>query len=126
MPVPLAHLLRSVHRRRTRTVAEPARILAQAHRAAHVRDVLLRLHERDHRVAAIRRELARIAVVQSHDVTSKLDDRDLHAEADAEEWQPGLACIANRFDHPFDPAHAESARHEQAVILGEYLARALA
>src|SRR6185437_13169155 len=126
MPVPLANLLGTVHRGRARTVAQPARILAQSHRATHVGDMLLRLHERDHGISAIRGELARIAVVQSHHVARKLHDGDLHAEADAEERQPGFARVSDRLHHSLDAAHAEAARHEQAVVLGEYLASTLA
>src|SRR6185312_8225371 len=79
MPVPLAYLLRAVHGCGTRSIAEPARILAQPHRPTHVGYVLLRLHERDYRVSAIRRELAGVAVIESHDVPCELDNRHLHA-----------------------------------------------
>src|SRR6185312_3693891 len=126
MPVPLAYLLRSVHGCRTRSLAEPARILAQPHRATHVSYVLLRLHERDDRVSAVRRELAGVAVIESHDVACELDNCHLHAEADTEERQSGFARIPDRFDHAFHAAHAESTRHEQPVVLREYLACALA
>src|SRR6185312_3950740 len=126
MPVPLAYLLRAVHGCGTRSIAEPARILAQPHRPTHVGYVLLRLHERDYRVSAIRRELAGVAVIESHDVPCELDNRHLHAEADAEKRQSSFARVPDRLDHSLHTAHAESAGHEQAVVLGEYLACALA
>ena len=49
------------------------------------------------------------------DVARELDDRDLHAEADAEERQAVLAGLADRLDHALDAAHAEPAGNEQAV-----------
>src|SRR6185312_8541463 len=126
MPMPLAYLLRAVHRCSTRSLAEPARILAQPHSATHVGYMLLRLHERDNRVSAIGRELAGVAVIESHDVACELDNRHLHAEADAEERQSSFARVPDRLDHSLHTAHAESTRHEQPVVLREYLACALA
>ena len=49
----------------------------------------------------------------------KLDDGALHSQADAQERDLPLACKADGFDFPLDPALAEPARHEQPVIAGE-------
>src|SRR5258705_13352911 len=59
MPVPFAHFSDAVHLGGTRPAREAAWIGAEAHRTAHVGDVLLRLHERDDGVAALGGELGR-------------------------------------------------------------------
>ena len=79
-------------------------------------------HQRDDRVVALRRKLARVTVVKANHVARELDDRGLHSEADAEERQPGLARVADRLEHSFDSANSESARNENAVKVGEQLA----
>ena len=56
--MPLADLGDAVDLGGARAAREPARIRAEAHRAAHVGDVLLRFHQRDDRVVALGRELA--------------------------------------------------------------------
>src|SRR5690242_1143762 len=91
MPVPLAHLGHAVDLGGARATSEPTRVGAEPHRAAHVRHVLLRLHEGDHGVVAFRGELGRVAVLQLADVARELDDGCLHAEADAEEREARLA-----------------------------------
>ena len=58
MAMALADLGLAVDLGGARAAREPARIRAEAHRAAHVGDVLLRLHERDDRIVALGRELA--------------------------------------------------------------------
>src|SRR4029453_9361560 len=67
-----------------------------------------------------------MAVIETKYVARKLDDRRLHAEADAEERETCLACRADRFDHAFDSAHTETAGDKQTVICAEDLARPLA
>ena len=88
MAMALAHLRLAVDLGGARAARQPARIRAEAHRAAHVRHVLLRFHQRDDGIVALRRELRRVAVVEAADVARELDDRRLHAEANAEERQP--------------------------------------
>src|SRR5690349_24051644 len=56
-----------------------------------------------------------MTVVETTDVARELDDCRLHAEADAEERKSGLARLANRFDHAFDPTHPEAAGDEESV-----------
>jgi hypothetical protein len=59
-----------------------------------------------------------VTVVETHHVARELDDRHLHAEADAEERCPGLARRPDGLHHALDAAHAEAARHEHAVEAG--------
>ena len=113
--------------RHARAGAQPRGIGAQTHGAAHVGHVLLRLHQRDHRVAALGREFARVAVRRVRTMLrANSIDRHLHAEADAEERQLALARHPDRLDHPLDAAHAEAARHEQPVARSERISRARA
>src|SRR5215217_8692096 len=47
----------------TSTRTEPARIRAESHGAAHVSDVLLRFHQRDHCILTLGSKLAGVTVV---------------------------------------------------------------
>ena len=58
-----------------------------------------------------------IAVGQSNDVACKLDDRALHTQTDAKEWEAGLTSIEDRYEHPIHPAYPEPTWHEQSMIL---------
>src|SRR6267143_7135848 len=118
----LAHLRRVVGLRDTRTRTEPAGIVTEPHRAAHLLDAFLRAHQRDHRVFAFGGELARVRVGDLADVTRELDDRGLETEADPDERQLVLARPADRLEHPFHAAHAEATGHEQSIVRGEELA----
>ena len=55
------------------------------------------------------------ASVQAEHVAAVLDDRDLHAEADAEVRHALLAREAHRLDLALDAALAEAAGHEDRV-----------
>ena len=125
MTVPFADFRLTVHFGGLRSALQAARIRAEAHRASHVGHVTLRIHQRNHRIAALWRELARMTVVEAQHVARELDDRNLHAEADSEERNRQLTRRTNRLDHPFHAAHAEAARDEQSVIGRENLARLL-
>src|SRR5712691_92906 len=94
--VPLAHLRRPVDLRRARGGPQPAGIGPEPHRAAHLLDTLLRAHQVNHRVLALRLELARIGVGQLADVASELDNRDLEPEANPEEGELALTRPADR------------------------------
>ena len=55
------------------------------------------------------------ASVQPEHVARVLDDRDLHAEADAEIGHAALARVAHGLDLALDAALAEAARHQDRV-----------
>src|SRR5437762_2176759 len=79
-----------------------------------------RAHEPgEQRVLARPGELARVRVRELDHVARELDDRRLQAKTDPEEGQLVLPRPADRFEHSRDPAHAESARDEQAVVAAE-------
>ena len=60
-------------------------------------------------------EFAGARVRKSADMAGKLDDRDLHAEADAEIGDALFAAILCGEDHALDASSAEAARHDDAV-----------
>src|SRR5690349_11647167 len=64
MAMPFAHLGYAVHLRGFGPASQSTWVCAESHRAAHVRDVLLRFHQTDHRVLAVRSELAGVTVIQ--------------------------------------------------------------
>ena len=62
-------------------------------------------------------EFAGVGVCNSGGVAGKLNDRNLHAEADTEVGKTVLACILRRQNHAFDASAAEAAGHQDAVYL---------
>ena len=100
--------------------AEQHLLRAQAHGAALLRAVIAHLRavhlvlplgdERDHRVRGGAVELGAVGIGQSLHVAAVLDDRHLHAEADAEVRHAVLAREAHRLDLALDAALAEAAR----------------
>ena len=100
------------------------RVGAQAHRAAHVRDLLLLGQEVDDRVRRLGVELGRVRAVHADDVARELRDRHLHAEADAQERDLLLAGDPRGGDLALDPALAEAARDQDAVDVRQRVARA--
>src|SRR6202007_3396495 len=97
----LAHLEGPIRLRYARAWAQLAGIGAQSHGSAQLLNTFLGAHQRDHRVLALGRELARIRIGQLDDVTRELDDRRLQAEADAEERELVFPCPADRLEHAF-------------------------
>src|SRR5687767_12433807 len=124
--VSLAHLRRSVDPGSLGSRTQLARVRAEAHGTAHVGDVLLAFHQRNHGIIALRSELARVTVGEADHVAGELDDRGLHSEADSEEWQPRLAGITDCFEHSLDSAHPESAWNEHSLHFSKQLACTLA
>src|SRR6185437_6954727 len=106
---------------------------AEPHRAAEiaVRPAPLELvaahpfrHQPDHRVSA-GTKLGRARLRQVGEMTCRLDDGHLHAEADAEIGHPTLAGEARRFDLALGAALAKPPRHQNAVDAFEMLDRVL-
>ncbi len=69
----------------------------------------------DDRVRRLGVELGRVGALHVADVAGVVDDRHLHAEADAEERHLLLAGVATGRDLALDPALAEAAGDEDAV-----------
>ena len=97
-----------------------ARIRAEAQRAALVDLVALVGHEVDDLVRAALVELAGVGVGKAADGARKLDDRDLHAQADAEVGDVVRAGIVRGRNLALNAAVAEAAGHENAVAAAEH------
>src|SRR6266542_4897855 len=117
----LAHLWHSVDCRCTSADTQAAGIRAEAHGAAHVREMLLRFHERDDRVGAFRREFTRVTVVEADDVACELDYCGLHSEADPEKWKTGFSRVPDRLEHSLHSPHTKAARYENGVVIRQEL-----
>ena len=100
---------------RPRALVELDRVGTEAHRAAHVGDLLLLGKQVDDRERRLGIELGRVGAGHAGDVASELGDGDLHAEADAEIGDPVLAGDPRRLDLALDPALAEAAWNQNAV-----------
>ncbi len=117
--VPFADLLAAVDLGRSRAGPQAAGVRSEPHGTPHVLDVALRIHERDHRILALRLELAGVGLRQLAHVAGELDHRHLEPQTDAEERQVVLARPAHRLHHPLDAALSEAARHEQCVVVAQ-------
>ncbi len=94
---------------------ELGRVRAEPHRAAHVDDRLLLVHQVDDRMGRGRVELGAVRVLEQAHVAGELDHRAVQTETQPEERDPVLACVAGRLDLARDAAHAEAAGHDDAV-----------
>ena len=107
--------------------AERGGIGAEAHRAAFVgvfaADLLYAAllplgHQTDERIGT-GAEFGRAGALDADEIACRLDDRHLHAEADAEIRHMAFACKTRRVDLAFRAAFAEAPRHEDAVDVFE-------
>ena len=71
--------------------------------------------QRDDRMRRGAVELGAVRALEPGDVARELDDRELHAEADAEVRHAVLARVAHRLDLALDAALAEAAGHQDRV-----------
>jgi hypothetical protein len=110
--MPLVHDLFAVGPERVRARQQLARVKTEAHGAAHLVHVALLGHEVDDRRRREGGELGRVGVGSVELLASEVDDRALHAEAQAEIRDAVVACIARGLDLALDPAIAESAGHD--------------
>ena len=79
----------------------------------------------DDRVHGVRVHLDAVCVVVTENVSCIFNNRQLHAEAEAEERNLVLSCISNRCDHAFDTAVSESARYQNTVHIAQILCHVL-
>ena len=97
----------------------------EAHGAAEVAgavdELLLLLDRRDHRLDRVGVELGRPGLAEAGDVAGVLDDHALQAQAQAEGRDAVGAGVAQRAELALDAAHAEAARHQHGVDVGEVL-----
>src|SRR5438309_9344926 len=90
MPMPLADFERPVGLGDTRAGPQLARVGPQPHRPPQLLDPFLGPQQRNHRVLALRGELARFGIRELDHVARELDYRRLQAETDPEEGQSVL------------------------------------
>src|SRR5712664_596688 len=112
--VALVHDLFTVSLVSERSREKLAWIQAQAHGGAHLVDVPLLGHEVDHRRRCERGELRRVGVRCVERLTSEVDDRALHSEAQAEVRDAVVAGIARGLHLALDAPIAEPAGHHDA------------
>ena len=104
---------------RLRALAEHAGVFAETHRAALGGHADLVGQERDDRVRGEGGELRAVRVGPADGVARKLDDGDLHTEADAEIGHAVLTRVLRGEDHALDAAVAEAAGHQHARAAAE-------
>ena len=104
-----------VERRHLASRSQHRWVGTEAHGATHVRDVDLLCHQVDHRVGRQPIELGRVRTIELRHGACRFDDHDLHAEADAEEWDASLPSDAGSCDHALDASLAEAARNHDPV-----------
>src|SRR6185437_10612543 len=80
---------------------------AQSHGAAHLLYACQFAQFVNHAMRRSRVEFAGIRAIQSADVACVFDPGGLHAKTDAKVGDLSFASIANRIQHPFDPALTE-------------------
>ena len=123
--VPLPDLRRTVGFSGAGALRQHAGVLAQPHGAALVGDAHLIGHQVDDRMGGGFGKLGAVGVGPACGVAGELDDRDLHAQADAEVGYAVLPSVLCRQDHAFDAAVAEAARHQDTAAIPQHLADVL-
>ena len=93
----------------------------QAHRATQVGHRLLVLHEVDDVIGRLGVHLGAVGVGKTQDVTCKLDDHALHAQADAKGGHVVLAAPPESDVFALNATLAESRRHDDAVVVAQQL-----
>ena len=109
-----------------RTLAQVAFITAEAHRAAHVGDVFLLLHDVDDVVRRLAVQFRGVRIFVAQDVARKFDHHHLHTQADTEGRQVVLAAILRGDEFPLRAALSESRANHVAGHAFEHFAHVLA
>ena len=112
--VALGDLRGAVQRPAAAPLRQDAGVFAQAHGAALFRDVHLVRHQVDDRVPGGLGKFRGGRVVIAQYMPRELNDRHLHAQADAEVGDVVLPGIAAGADHALDAPVAEAAGHQDA------------
>ena len=115
MAVPLPNLRHAVGLVHHGAGQHAAGIGAQSHGAALGDAVVLVGHKINHQMPAAARKLAGVGVRKAQHMPRKLNDADLHAQANAKVGNMALPRIAAGADHALDAPVAESARNQNAV-----------
>ena len=129
MAVALGDLGVAVHARGQRAGNQIALLAAQAHGAAHIGvlvaffDLAVVVHplvdQRHHREVGVEVELGGVGAGHAGHVARVFNQRDLHAQADAEVGDVVLAGKLYRLDLAFHAALAEASRHQDGVHVAQ-------
>ena len=127
VPMALDDGAAAVHVRSERVIAQMDILPTETHRAAEVR--LFAAHFRiaagilpfgDQPYDGVRRilvELRTHRILETREVTRRLDYGNLHTEADAKIWGTAHAGVTDRLDLAFNATNAKAAGHHDAVHL---------
>ena len=115
MSVTLVDRLLAVGSKSFRACLERDRLGAEAHRATHVAHVFLLWQQVDNRGGRLGVELGRVRSRHARYVTCELGNRDLHTEADTEEWHLMLARKAGRSNLAFNTAATKATGDQHAI-----------
>src|SRR4051812_39457565 len=115
MPMSFADRRRLIRFGRDRAALEDAWIRSETHRAAFVYDGFLVEHDVDDRMCRVAIELDRVCPDKPTDVPCKFDDRELHAETDAEERHLVFTRVTNRVDLSFGAAITKTTRNQDRI-----------
>src|ERR1022692_5179864 len=125
VPMSLGDRRRAINPMGERAGDDVARLRPEAHRAAEIGLVIATLDraiavlpfrdQRDHRMWCRGIELGAVRVRESRLVARVLDDRQLHAQANAEIRDAVLARVTDCLDLAFDAPLAEPARHQDRI-----------
>ena len=117
-----------------RAPQHPAFLPPQAHGATEITVLAAQLpvavgidpfgNQRDHRVRRVGIKLRALRMLETGDVASKLNNRNLHTQANSEIRNTVRACVANCLDLALDASFAEPTRHQDCIYALE-LASAL-
>src|ERR1700735_2893231 len=121
MAMPLRNARLAIQRRRQRARLQYGRIGTEAHRAALVRDVLLRVHYMDDGIGTVGRVLRSVRALEPEQVARRLDHHHVQPVADSENRHAILARIADRANHALRAALAEAAGDYYRVSLRQPL-----
>ena len=115
MAVALAHVGGLVGFGGVGTGGERALVAAEAHGGTLIDDVLLLLHDVDHRMRGVGVKLGGVGPLQLEDVAAVFDDRDLQPQAQAVIGNVVFAGVFGRRDFSLGAAVTEAARDQNAV-----------
>ena len=98
-----------------RAVGQSCWIHSEAHRTAHVFDIVLVHHQVDDRVQRCRIEFGAVGVVPPKYIARELDHGTLQTETEAEVWDSFFAGVANGVDFALDPPDPEPSGDDDPV-----------
>ena len=119
--VAFADLGRAVSLGGFRAGKELALVGSETHRASHVGDRFLLLHEVDHVIGCLGVHFGGVGVFEAEHVAGELDHHALHSEADAESRHVMLATPFQGGELTLDSALAEARGDDHAVHVAEFL-----